>query len=103
MKAKLMIMSLFVSATAFASLPQQGKVSMKIDSTSAQIKTQNMSVKEGDKVNLIAEVCQGPKVQLCHKEKVGTGVVSRVINENASEIKVEGNAKIKEGMLIEKQ
>lgn len=103
MKAKLMIMSLFVSATAFASTPQQGKVTMKIDSSSAQIKTQNLSVKEGDKVNLIAETCQGPKVQLCSKKKVGTGVVSRVINENASEVKFEGDVKVKEGMLIEKQ
>ena len=77
MKAlKITIMSLIFSSAAFAAVPQQAKVSMKIDSTHAQIQTKNISVKEGDRVALYEEVCQGPKVKLCRKEKVGTGVVS---------------------------
>lgn len=104
MKAlKIVILSLVVSSAAFAAVPPQAKVSMKIDSAHAQIQTKNISVKEGDHVALYEEVCQGPKVKLCRKEKVGSGVVSRVINENASEIQVEGNMKLKEGLLIEKQ
>ncbi|QDK37589.1 hypothetical protein [Bdellovibrio sp. NC01] len=101
MKAKMIILSVLMSSSAFAAV--QGKVSMKIDSSSAQIIVKNISVKEGDRVALYEETCQGPKIELCRKTKVGTGVVSRVISQDASEIKVDGNVKLKEGLLIEKE
>ncbi|MDG0817299.1 hypothetical protein [Bdellovibrio svalbardensis] len=105
MKTKMMILSLFISASAVAAIPKtmQGTVTLKIDSANAQITTKNVSLKEGDRVGLYKEVCQGPKVRLCHNEKVGTGVVSRVITQDASEIKIEGNAQAKEGLMILKE
>ncbi len=105
MKSKMMILSLFISTSAFAVIPgaMQGNVTLKIDSSNAQITTRNLSIKEGDKVGLYKQVCQGPKIQICRNEKVGTGVVSRVITQDTSEIKVEGNAQIKEGLLVKKE
>ncbi|MBO9665545.1 MAG: hypothetical protein J7501_01870 [Bdellovibrio sp.] len=101
MLIKTMIPAVLFSLSAFASV--QGKVTIKIDSTNAQVTLQGMSVKEGDKVTLIEKTCQGPKVKLCRTDKVGTATVSRVINEKASEITVDGKAPLKEGLLIEKQ
>lgn len=101
MKVSAVLLGLMVSASAFANV--QGHVTMTIDSSHAQISAKNLSVKEGDRVALYEKVCQGPKVQLCYKEKVGTGVISRVINENASEIHVEGTADLKTGLIIEKE
>lgn len=105
MKTKIILLSFFISTSALAAIPKvlQGKVTLKIDSSNAQIVTKNISVKEGDRVGLYKQVCQGPKIQLCHSEKVGTGIVSRVITQDASEIKVEGNAQVNEGLLVRKE
>ena len=102
MKTFFTMMTFLISTTALASV-QQGQVTMKIDSSHAQVSAKNLSIKEGDRVVIFEKTCQGPKVQLCKKEKIGTGVVSRVINETASEIKVDGTAHLKAGLLIEKE
>jgi hypothetical protein len=97
---KLSIAVCLMSATALAGVPQ-GRVTSKIDSQNAEIALRGL--KAGDKVNLLEEVCEGPKVKLCRTEKVGSAVVSKVIDSDRSEIKVEGQQPVKENLLIEKQ
>jgi hypothetical protein len=101
MRLSQIALCLLISGTAFANV--QGHVTMPIDSNHAQISVKQISVKEGDRVVLYDKVCKGPKVSLCHTEKVGTGVVSRVINGETSEIHVDGNTELKKGLIIEKE
>ncbi len=97
---KLSIAMCLMSATAMAGV-QQGRITTKIDSQKAEIELRG--VKAGDKVTLLEEICEGPKVKLCRTEKVGSAVVSKVIDAETSEIKVEGQQPLKDGLLIEKQ
>ncbi|WP_413295018.1 hypothetical protein ACLSU7_07895 [Bdellovibrio sp. HCB185ZH] len=96
---KLSIAVCLMSATAMAGV--QGRITTKIDSQKAEIELRG--VKAGDKVTLLEEVCEGPKVKLCRTEKVGVATVSKVIDSETSEIKVEGQQPLKDGLLIEKQ
>ena len=100
-KAAVLVLVLAFNSLAMAGV-QQGGVTLKIDSSNAQIDLGDHSVRMGDKVVLYKETCQGPKVSLCKKEKVGTATVSKVLNEKASEIKTDGNMALEEGMIVER-
>ncbi|UYL08944.1 hypothetical protein B9G69_018055 [Bdellovibrio sp. SKB1291214] len=97
---KLSIALCLVGVSAFAGVPQ-GRITNKIDSQNAEIALRGL--KAGDKVNLLQQVCEGPKVKLCHTEKVGSAVVSKVIDSDRSEIRIEGQQPVKENLIIEKQ
>ncbi|WP_413560233.1 hypothetical protein [Bdellovibrio sp. HCB209] len=96
---RLVLMICLLSATAMATT--QGRIINKIDAHKAEIELRGL--KAGDKVTLLQETCEGPKVKLCRTDKVGTAVVSKVIDAETSEIKMEGPESLKEGLLIEKQ
>jgi hypothetical protein len=98
----LLISSLCFGSLAFAGV-KKGDVTLKIDSANAQISLGDHSVRQGDKVIVYKESCQGPRVSLCKKEKVGEAIVSRVLNEKASEIKTDGKMALEEGMIVEKE
>ncbi|WP_413586593.1 hypothetical protein [Bdellovibrio sp. HCB274] len=95
----LSILSCLITVSASASVP--GRITSKIDSQKAEV--QLRGAKAGDRVSLMEEICEGPKVKLCRTEKVGEAVVSKVINSETSEITVEGKQPLKETFLIEKQ
>ncbi|WP_413577512.1 hypothetical protein ACLVWU_03990 [Bdellovibrio sp. HCB290] len=95
----LTVLSCLVAASAMASVP--GRITSKIDSQKAEVQLQG--AKAGDRVSLMEEICEGPKVKLCRTEKVGEAVVSKVINSETSEITAEGKLPLKENLLIEKK
>ena len=92
-----------MSLISIAHAAVEGGVTMKISSTQAQINLGETKIRQGDRVAIFQKVCQGPKVELCRKEKVGMGTVSRVLNERASEITLDNGSKVKEGYIVEKQ
>ncbi|WP_413580569.1 hypothetical protein [Bdellovibrio sp. HCB288] len=85
------------SATAAVS----GRITSKIDSRKAEVHL--TGVKAGDRVSLMEEICEGPRVKLCHTNKVGEAVVTKVINSETSEITSDGTQPLKENILVEKK
>lgn len=96
---KVVFMICLFSSIAMADV--QGRITHKIDAHKAEIDLRGLQA--GDKVNLLEQVCEGPKVKLCRTEKVGSAIVSKVINAETSEIKVEGTQSLEKHFLIEKQ
>ena len=79
----------------------QGKITIQIDSSKAQINLGNTKVRDADRVEIFEKTCKGPKVELCKKEKIGEATVSKVLGQRAAEITLDNGIVVKEGYLVE--
>jgi hypothetical protein len=105
MKKLLFTLTFFAAmSSVYGSVPSAaGKVTLKVDSEHVQVNLGNTELSEGDQVVIYKETCRGPKVQLCHKDAVASGIVSKVLNEKASEIKLDSAVAVQDGFLVEKR
>ena len=103
------IFVLFFSCT---SSTNTAKVKMKVDSQTAHVNLGSDVVKVGDTVKLYKNECeafrgiidssQGDTVH-CDVEYLGSGVVSRLFNNEYSEIKTDGSFEITKGIFVKKE
>lgn len=90
-----------ISSFSYANV--QGGITMRVDTNTAQVELNTAKVQEGDRVAIYQEVCQGPKVSLCSQQKVGSGVISKILSENRAEIKSENAISPNEGLVVIKE
>jgi hypothetical protein len=89
----------------------RGSVAMKISDTEAHVCLGDKEVKVGDKINAFKNICTNDasrvsrtgNTTLCRKEKIGTGVVTSLINDHYSVVKFDSKLDFNEGTVIEKQ
>ncbi len=90
-----------ISSISYANV--QGGITMRVDTNTAQVELNTAKIQEGDKVGIFQEVCQGPKVSLCSQQRIGSGVVSKILSENKAEIKSENPLSPNEGLVVIKE
>lgn len=81
----------------------QGDVTMKINTSHGLVNIGENKVAPGDRVIFFKKHCVGAKLPVCKSEKVGGGRIVRVLNENYSEIEVEGGVTFQEGYIVKKE
>lgn len=89
----------------------RGSVAMKISDTEAHVCLGDAEVKVGDRVNAFQNVCTKEANRVsrtgniipCTKTKIGTGVVTSLINDHYSVVKFDGSVNFNEGTVVEKQ
>lgn len=92
----------------------RGSVAMKTSKDEAHVCMGNSEVKVGDKVNAFKNVCvnevdaalkssRSGFNTICKKEKIGSGVVTSLINEHYSVVKFDSEFDFNEGTVVEKQ
>ncbi len=111
-------MKIFLSFLLIANLvgcathsTMRGSVAMKISDTEAHVCMGDKEVKVGDKVTAFQNVCNKETSRLsrsgnyaqCQKVKIGSGVVTELINDHYSVVKFDNNVKFGEGTIVEKQ
>lgn len=112
---KIFTVLLFVNLIGCAShSTMRGSVAMKTSKNEAHVCMGDTEVKVGDKVNAFKNVCtnesdapvktsrSGLKT-ICKKEKIGTGVVTSLINDHYSVVKFDSEFDFNEGTIVEKQ
>lgn len=85
----------------------RGSVAMKASDTEAHVCLGNSEVKPGDKVALFRNECTGTggregRGRSCQKVRLGTGEVTRLLNEHYSVVKVDSGVKFEEGAIVER-
>ena len=78
----------------------QGDITMKINTIRAQTNLGSYDVTLGDRVAIYKKTCQGAKVPVCRYNRVGNGVVARVLNDQYSEVVVDRGVRFGEGYVI---
>lgn len=84
-------------------VPRAGLVVMRIDDTEAHIGLGRNEVGQGDRLRLLRNVCSGQKNSVCRKEVVGSGVVTRVLNDSYSEARFVTKTGVREGDFVERE
>jgi hypothetical protein len=89
----------------------RGGVAMKVSDTEAHVCLGEGEVKEGDRVNAFYNDCQskdsggkdGAYGVACVKTRLGTGIVTKILNDHYSVVKFEDGVKFTEGTFVEKR
>lgn len=90
----------------------RGSVAMKVSDNEAHVCLGKGEVKEGDIVTAFYNDCsnvtgggadKGAGAALCEKTKLGSGKVTKVLNDHYSVIKFDEGVKFSEGTFVEKQ
>jgi hypothetical protein len=113
MKTILMTFTLALLLTSCAHNFMRGTVAMKTDKKTAHVCLGNNDVKIGDKIDFYTNQCTGHSgggrdegegdVRECKMEILGTGTVSKILNNHYSEVKTDGSFQLAEGTLVQKQ
>lgn len=110
--AFLVLLANLVGCASHSSM--RGSVAMKTSNNEAHVCMGNTEVNVGDKVSAFKNVCvnendttaktsrSGFKT-ICKKEKIGTGVVTSLINDHYSVVKFDSVFDFNEGTVVEKQ
>lgn len=88
-----------------------GTVAMKVNSTDAHIAMKNGELKVGDRIDAYRNNCvrdayhqnRNSSIPICKKEKIGSGIVTSLLNEHYSVVKFDTGVDFREGTVIEKQ
>ena len=84
----------------------RGSVAMKISDNEAHECLGNNEVKVGDRVTAFNNVCTAGSGKdgnrTCDKVKVGSGKVTRLLNEHYSVVSFDDSVKFQEGTVVEK-
>lgn len=91
------------SIESIGAVPTQGSVTMKINPSHGLVNLGELKVSTGDHVVVYKKSCVGPKLPVCKTQKVGSGRVVRVLNENYSEIEIESGVMFQEGFVVKKE
>jgi hypothetical protein len=100
----------FVSCASHSTM--RGSVVMKMSPDSAHVCLGHGEVKEGDRVTAYKHVCVNNQTDrssrsnlnpVCKKEKLGSGVVVKTLNDHYSEVKFDSGVQFEEGTSVEKQ
>ncbi|MGE5086840.1 MAG: hypothetical protein ACM3MG_11105 [Bacillota bacterium] len=94
----LILVGLLVSSQIFAAV--QGDITMKINTIRAQTNLGSYDVSLGDRVAIYKKSCSGAKVPVCRYDRVGNGVVARVLNDQYSEIVMDRGVPFDEGYVV---
>lgn len=90
----------------------RGTVAMKTDKTTAHVCLGDNDVKVGETLNFYTNKCTGVggggadrdgDVIECEMEILGTGTVTKLLNNHYSEVTTDGSFKFGEGTLVQKQ
>tara|TARA_B100001971_G_scaffold215148_1_gene258343 strand:- start:4566 stop:4847 length:282 start_codon:yes stop_codon:yes gene_type:complete len=91
----------------------RGTVAMKTDKKTAHVCLGNNDVKVGETLNFYTNKCTGGgggggadrdgDVRECEMETLGTGTVTKLLNNHYSEVTTDGSFKFGEGTLVQKQ
>ena len=85
----------------------RGTVALKASESKAFVCLGEDSVKVGDEIIFYSNECSNYGIGeysdiQCKMSKVGSGTVSKLLNNHYSEVKTNGNFKFKEGTLVER-
>ncbi|MFM6927179.1 MAG: hypothetical protein ACKOX6_01870 [Bdellovibrio sp.] len=94
----LILISVFIPWQIFAAI--QGDITMKINTIRAQTNLGSYDVSLGDRVAVYKKTCRGAKVPVCRYDRVGNGVVARVLNEQYSEVVMDRGVPFDEGYVV---
>lgn len=94
----LILVSLFIPWQIFAAV--QGDITMKINTIRAQTNLGSYDVALGDRVSVYKKTCRGAKVPVCRYDRVGNGVVARVLNDQYSEVVVDRGVPFGKGYVV---
>ena len=112
MKTLLMTATMALLLTSCAHNFMRGTVAMKMDKKTAHVCLGKNDVKIGDKLEFYTNKCigvqgnareSGEDVRVCEMEVIGTGKVTKLLNNHYSEVKTDGSFKLTEGTLVQKQ
>lgn len=113
MKLIFLLLVLTTLVVSCAHKAMRGGVAMKVSDTEAHVCLGEGEVKEGDRVNAFYNDCQnlvsggkdgaGGNGVLCVKTRLGTGIVTKILNDHYSVVKFEDGVKFTEGTFVEKQ
>ena len=114
MKTILMVTTLAILLTSCAHNFMRGTVAMKTDKKTAHVCLGNNDVKLGDKIDFYSNQCtgytdggrrdeRGGDTRECKMKILGTGTVTKLLNNHYSEVKTDGSFKLSEGTLVQKQ
>ena len=79
-----------------------GMVVMRIDDHEAHVGLGADDVTRGDQLTLFRHVCTGSKIKKCHKQAIGSGTVTEVLNESYSIARFSTVNALREGDIVEK-
>lgn len=108
----LVILSVTLQGCAH-SAHNRGSVVMKHSDTDVDICLGRGEVSEGDRVTVFRHECtqnpvssphegEGRAVKSCKKIQIGSGLVTRVVDEHYSTVKLDPGLSVKEGFTVEK-
>lgn len=108
MKARTLI--IFLSAVLIsgcAHSTMRGSVAMKVSDGEAHICMGHHEVKAGDHITLYKNLCPTAQKKFdvgasCTKQKIGDGLITRILNEHYSVAKIDSGVPFEEGTIVEK-
>lgn len=111
MKFNFLFLVLITLVVSCAHKAMRGGVAMKVSDTEAHVCLGEGEVKEGDRVNAFYNDCQsqgsggkdGAYGVPCVKTRLGTGIVTKILNDHYSVVEFEEGVKFSEGTFVEKQ
>lgn len=111
MKLNFLFLVLTTLVVSCAHNTMRGGVAMKVSDTEAHVCLGEGEVKEGDKVIAFYNDCQGKGNGgkdgaygiPCVKTRLGTGIVTKILNDHYSVVKFEDGVKFTEGTFVEKR
>jgi hypothetical protein len=96
------VAALISVSIACSEATRAGVVVMRIDDHEAHIGLGSDDVTKGDHVTLFRHVCTGSKIKKCHKQAIGSGTVTAVLNESYSIARFSTVNPLREGDIVEK-
>ena len=96
------IAALITVSTACSEVTRAGVVVMRIDDHEAHVGLGSKDVTRGDQLTLFRHVCTGSKIKTCHKQALGSGTVTEVLNESYSIARFSTVNALREGDIVEK-
>jgi hypothetical protein len=96
------IAALITVSIACSKVTRGGVVVMRIDDHEAHVGLGSNDVTRGDQLTLFRHVCTGAKIKTCHKQAVGSGTVTEVLNESYSIARFSTVNSLREGDIVEK-